>query len=445
VKCWRSHDAPNLALARVREAEAVTTGSLFTGIAGFDEGLRRAGFTTLWMAEKEPFCRAVLRTHFPGVQIFNDVADITRDSAEAVDVLTAGFPCQDLSVAGKRAGLEGSRSGLFWEVVRILGELRPPWFVLENVPGLFSSGEGRDFAIVLNALDELGYGLAWRVLDSQFFGVAQRRRRVFIVGCFGKPCPEEILFESEGGAGDIAEGREPGTDVAGSLASGPHVSGFNGQDAYTNHIVAGPLQSGFSERGHGRAGVNQQAVEQGHIVAHTLSAANGIKQCGGRRREDDFNLAVCNALGAAQGGPDDNSAQGGPIVIQDVRGGTRDKTDSGQGIGIREGGPSYTLSVTEQHAVAFESRFVRNGRGAPDTIVPPLKAESGQTGKGDGCPLVAGDVGTPSDSNGMRDSAEFSKGMDSARYRALGNAVTVSVAEWIGRRIIEAERCEVTA
>jgi site-specific DNA-cytosine methylase len=137
--------------------------------------------------------------------------------------------------------------------------------------------------------------------------------------------------------------------------------------------------------------------------------------------------------------------QRGPIVIQDVRGGTRDKTDSGQGIGIREGGPSYTLSVTEQHAVAFESRFVRNGRGAPDTIVPPLKAESGQTGKGDGCPLVAGDVGTPSDSNGMRDSAEFSKGMDSARYRALGNAVTVSVAEWIGRRIIEAERCEVTA
>jgi|SRR5579859_3099042 len=150
----------------------MTSGSLFTGIAGFDEGFRRAGIETLWMAEKDPFCRAVLKTQFPGVTIFDDVAHVTKRTAATVDVLTAGFPCQDLSVAGKRAGLEGARSGLFWEVVRILGELRPAWFVLENVPGLFSSCEGRDFGVVLNALDELGYGLAWRVLDSQFFGVA---------------------------------------------------------------------------------------------------------------------------------------------------------------------------------------------------------------------------------------------------------------------------------
>src|SRR6202035_2811985 len=102
---------------------------------------------------------------------------------------------------------------------------RPAWFVLENVPGLFSSCEGRDFAVVLNALDELGYGLAWRVLNSQFFGVAQRRRRVFIVGCFGEPCPQEILFESEGGGGDTQAGDEAWPDLAVPLTSGTGVTG----------------------------------------------------------------------------------------------------------------------------------------------------------------------------------------------------------------------------
>src|SRR5579862_4144716 len=124
-------------------------GSLFAGIGGFDEGFRRAGYEILWQVEKEPFCQKVLKSRFPDVRRFNDVKECGSGNLGAVDVLTAGFPCQDLSVAGKRAGLEGSRSGLFWEVVRILGELRPTWFVLENVPGLFSSNEGRDFAVVL--------------------------------------------------------------------------------------------------------------------------------------------------------------------------------------------------------------------------------------------------------------------------------------------------------
>lgn len=192
----------------------MTSGSLFAGIGGFDLGFQQAGIHTIWMAEKEPFCQAILRTHFPDAELFGDVSYVTKQSARAVDVITAGFPCQDLSVAGKRAGLEGTRSSLFWEVVRILGELRPAWFVLENVPGLFSSCEGRDFAVVLNALDELGYGLAWRVFNSQFFGVAQRRRRVFIVGRFGEPCPREVLFESEGGGRDSQAGGEAWPDVA---------------------------------------------------------------------------------------------------------------------------------------------------------------------------------------------------------------------------------------
>ena len=219
----------------------MTSGSLFSGIGGFDLGFREAGIKTLWMAEKEPFCQAVLRTQFPDAELFGDVSYVTSKSARAVDVLSAGFPCQDLSVAGKRAGLEGARSGLFWEVCRVLREFiaagKPiKWFVLENVPGLFSSCEGRDFAVVLNALDELGYGLAWRVLNSQFFGVAQRRRRVFIVGCFGRPCPAEVLFESESGGGDIAESREEGESIAGEAGDSIATFGWAKSPSQTMRI-----------------------------------------------------------------------------------------------------------------------------------------------------------------------------------------------------------------
>ena len=123
----------------------MTHGSLFSGIAGMDLGFERAGFETLWQVEKEPFCVAVLKTHFPKVERFGDVRNCGKRNLKPVDVITAGFPCQDLSVAGKQAGLEGSRSGLFWETARIIGELQPPWFVIENVPGFFSSNEGNDF------------------------------------------------------------------------------------------------------------------------------------------------------------------------------------------------------------------------------------------------------------------------------------------------------------
>lgn len=345
-------------------------GSLFTGIGGFDLGFEKAGFESIWQVEKEPFCIAVLKTQFPNAERYYDVCKCGHDrihKLRAVDVVTAGFPCQDLSVAGKRAGLEGSRSGLFWEVVRILGELRSPWFVLENVPGLFSSGEGRDFAIVLNALDELGYGLAWRVLNSQFFRVAQRRRRVFVVGRFGKPCPPEVLFESEGGEGNSTEGREKGQDIAVPLTSG---IGASGRPA-------------------------------------------------GRRLEDDFNLAYClQAISSkwAKGSSDPaGDEHHNLIAIQDVRG-HRDKRQNGIGIDD-SGGAMYTLDGTSQHAVASTLNSGGNDGG--------FRTEPGEH-------LVS----ASSDSNGVRDFASLPEGMDSARYRALGNAVTTSVAEWIARRIL---------
>ena len=117
-------------------------------------------------------------------------------------ILTAGFPCQDASIAGKREGLAGKRTGLFGELARIIEETKPEWFVLENVPGLLSVNGGRDMAFIIAKLSEIGYCVAWRVLDAQYFGVAQRRRRLWIVGSFGDTCSAEVLFEQEGGAGN---------------------------------------------------------------------------------------------------------------------------------------------------------------------------------------------------------------------------------------------------
>jgi DNA (cytosine-5)-methyltransferase 1 len=186
--------------------------SLFAGIGGFDLGFERAGMEPAAQVEIDPKCREVLGRHWPHVERHDDVRtfDATR-FAGAVDLVCGGFPCQDVSVAGRRAGMgEGTRSGLFYEAVRIVGECRPRWVVLENVPGLLSSRGGEDFRSVLSALDDLGYGVAWRILDSRWFGVPQRRRRVFIVGCLGAVAPAFVALhpECEGCEGDSGEGAE---------------------------------------------------------------------------------------------------------------------------------------------------------------------------------------------------------------------------------------------
>lgn len=151
---------------------------------------------------------------------------------DSVDLLTAGFPCQGLSVAGKRKGLNDARSGLFSEVTRLAERLQPRWLLLENVPGLFSSptgANGRDFAVILAALDELGYGVAWTCLDAQWFGLAQRRKRVFVVGHLGAPCPPEILFEPESMSGDTPPSREAGEGITRDVAARLRGSG-NGSE-----------------------------------------------------------------------------------------------------------------------------------------------------------------------------------------------------------------------
>lgn len=172
-----------------------TFGSVFAGIGGFDLGLERAGWEGRWQIENDPFCNKILQKYWPKVKKYGDIKEIETKELEAIDLICGGFPCQDLSVAGKRVGLVGERSNLFWEFMRLVIDLRPSWLLIENVLGLLSSQEGRDMGTLLGNLGDNGYWWAYRVLDSQYFGVPQQRRRIFIVGHYGTPCPPEILFD----------------------------------------------------------------------------------------------------------------------------------------------------------------------------------------------------------------------------------------------------------
>jgi len=203
----------------------LTLGSLFDGSGGFPLGGILAGIEPKWASEIEPFAVRVTEKRLPQVQHYGDVSKLSGAELPPVDIITFGSPCQDLSVAGKRAGLNGSRSGLFFQAVRIIKEMReatngkyPRYAVYENVPGAFSSNNGEDFRTVLEQLCKVkstdlsvprpdgrwskageivgdGFSLAWRVLDAQYFGVAQRRKRIFLVCDFDGGCAGQILFD----------------------------------------------------------------------------------------------------------------------------------------------------------------------------------------------------------------------------------------------------------
>ena len=214
--------------------------SLFAGVGGFDLALERAGVPVVAAVEIDKQASGVLAHRFPNTHLFSDVTEVTGEQLQAVGfdpsdgIICGGFPCQDLSVAGKRAGLAGRRSGLFFEIVRLLDDLQPRWTILENVPGLLSSNGGRDMGTVIGALGDSGYGVSYRVLDAQHFGVPQRRRRVFIVGCLGDngSASAEVLAFNEGVRGGAAPSDTAGTELAGGAGDGPDVYGKTGFARY---------------------------------------------------------------------------------------------------------------------------------------------------------------------------------------------------------------------
>lgn len=200
--------------------------SLFSGIEAASVAWEPLGWEPVAFAEIEPFPCKVLEKRFPGVPNLGDVSKVDWSPyAGAVDVVVGGSPCQAFSVAGKRKGLMDERGRLMLEYVRAVRDLGPRWLVWENVPGVLSQDGGRAFGTLLGALDDIGYSLAWRVLDAQFFGVAQRRRRVFLVGHIGAGggAPAAVLFEPDSVSGNTRSSRQKREELAGVPQGGAGV------------------------------------------------------------------------------------------------------------------------------------------------------------------------------------------------------------------------------
>jgi len=174
--------------------------SFFSGIGGFDLGLEKAGMEIVFQCEVNRFCQKVLKKNWPDLPIISDINNVNEEQVPDAEVWCGGFPCQDLSLAnqGKRKGLGGERSGLFYKYANLISKKHPKWVLIENVPGLLNSNNGEDFKTLLQRLDECGYGVSWRVLDAKYFGTPQRRRRVYIVASYRSFRCAEVLFDQEG-------------------------------------------------------------------------------------------------------------------------------------------------------------------------------------------------------------------------------------------------------
>lgn len=221
-------------------------GSLFDGSGGFPLAAIFCGIKPIWASEVEPFPIRVTQKNLSQVKHLGDIKDIDGSEIEPVDIISFGSPCQDLSIAGKRAGLEGEKSNLFYEAIRVIKEMRcktngkyPRYLLWENVPGAFSSNKGEDFRCVLEEITRIkdttvklsrpskwqsageilgdNFSLAWRVLDAKYFGVPQRRKRIFLVADFDGGSSREILFEQKSLSGDTSEGYEKGKRNTGAI------------------------------------------------------------------------------------------------------------------------------------------------------------------------------------------------------------------------------------
>jgi DNA (cytosine-5)-methyltransferase 1 len=251
---------------------ALTFGSLFAGVGGYDLGFEAAGYECKFQVEWDKHCRSVLDYHWPDVPKWLDIRNVDGRFLPPVDVIIFGSPCQDLSVAGARQGLSGERSGLFHEAVRIIKEMRdatngtfPRWTVWENVAGALSSNNGRDFATVINEMAKAGACLQeYALLDAQYFGIPQRRRRIFLASCFdpatSERCPEPLLPVRESLPGNTKKSKQKRKSAANTLTEG---SGAGG--GIVNAIGASIYHHGT---------VVNQDVGSGHMVVEGYTSSS---------------------------------------------------------------------------------------------------------------------------------------------------------------------------
>jgi DNA (cytosine-5)-methyltransferase 1 len=345
-------------------------GSACSGIEAVTVAWGPLGFQPAWFAEIDPFCSAILAHRYPNVP---NLGDFTRVQADAgpIDILAGGTPCQSFSASGRRGGLDDPRGNLAIEFCRLAGRLRPRWIVWENVPGVLSSSRGRDFGAILGTLAQLGYGCAWRVLDAQFFGVPQRRRRVFVVGRLGDwRRAAAVLLERTGLHGHPPARCQVPKETAGASGSGSGEPGQRDELACGEAHGALKVLSAFSAKDYG--------ADAGHLaptlraMTHSGSRANG----GGQ-------IAVC---------------------IQEEQTGVREHTTAGT---VRSGAPG----TQPGGSLVMQRTTLRQ--------LMPVECERLQ-GLPDGYTLVPF-RGKPA--------------ADGPRYRVIGNSMATPVLRWIGRRI----------
>ena len=328
-------------------------GSVCSGIEAATSAWHSLGWTPQWFSEIEPFPSAVLAHHYPNVPNFGDMTNFknwTLDDSTAIDVLVGGTPCQSFSVAGLRKGLDDPRGNLMLTYLAIARKYRPKWLVWENVPGVLSSSGGEDFASLLRGMGECGYGFAYRILDAQYFGVAQRRRRVFVVGCLGDwRAAAAVLFERHSLSGHPAPSRKarkspPGffesslaqyrqADVGGTLkASGGVLSG--GSETFIKTQWPAELAPTLNAKYGEKMGLENQHIDGGAGMFTLQSVAQCLtaKGAGGQ----NFDPNISNLL---------------PIALAENTIG-RQPENGGNGDGFTVGGPMYTLNATGVHGIA---------------------------------------------------------------------------------------------
>ena len=227
-------------------------GSVCSGVEAASAAWHPLGWEPQWFSEIEKFPSAVLSHHYPNVPNHGDMTQYKDwpTNEHPIDLLVGGTPCQSFSVAGLRKGLDDPRGNLMLTYLAMAEHLRPKWLVWENVPGVLSSQRGRDFGTFLGALGKIGYGFAYRVLDAQYFGVAQRRRRVFVVGYLGNwQRAAAVLFERQSLSGDPAPSRKKGERVAPTVTTGAPFSGTGNESVEWQAII--PISSTHRMRGFG--------------------------------------------------------------------------------------------------------------------------------------------------------------------------------------------------
>jgi len=400
---------------------------LFAGVGGFDLGFEQAGFECAWQVEWDDKCQQVLSVHWPAAQRYSDVRDVRGDSIEPVGVITYGFPCQDLSVAGRRAGLDGERSNLFFEAIRIIKEMRdatggqyPKWAVAENVAGLLTADGGSAMGRCLDALAEAGaLVIEWATLDAQYWGVPQRRRRVFIAACFdpatAERCGQQIFPVGPGSGRDSSTGWPEGQDVAGTLGGG---SGSRGWAPDTDRMTFIPTAS-YWDGGQVSDTIDVSMAVKGQMLPEKRRMFAVLQdvdtQCFDSGFSANSNVFCDGTTPPVKIGSGTSAMPPAVAFVKRKRAQSVDDDES-----WAEGGPSPTLNAFDNvgesraTAVAAQHNGVRR--------LTPTECERLQ--------------GFPDDWTATLPSGK--QLADTHRYRMMGNAVCVPVAHWVAEKIKEA-------